>query len=210
MFHNIAETFRFIAKGGVLMIPIIFCSVLALAIIIERLYSLHQAQINTQEFMARIREVLKRNKIMEAIQICEDTPGPIAQILKAGILKYDRGKDEIKEAIDDAGRHEVPRLEKYMNVLSTVTNVAPLLGFLGTVSGMIRAFMQIQEKGGVVNPGDLANGIWEALLTTAAGLAVAIPVLVVYNYLVSRVDGFVLEMERSSTDLVEILSDKPH
>jgi len=208
MFYNIAETFRFIAKGGVLMIPIIFCSVLALAIIIERIFALHQAQINTQEFMARIREVLKRNKIMEAIQICEETPGPIAQILKAGILKYDKGREAIKEAIDDAGRHEVPRLERYLNVLSTITNVAPLLGFLGTVSGMIRAFMKIQEKGGAANPGDLANGIWEALLTTAAGLAVAIPVLVVYNYLVSRVDGFVLDMERSSTDLVEILSEE--
>ncbi|MEA3368854.1 MAG: MotA/TolQ/ExbB proton channel family protein [Candidatus Ratteibacteria bacterium] len=208
MIHNIAGTFGFIAKGGILMIPIILCSVLALAIIIERFYSLHRAQINTQAFMARIREVLKRNKIMEAIQVCEDTPGPIAQILKAGILKYDRGKEEIKEAIDDAGRHEVPLLEKYFNVLATIIAVAPLLGFLGTVSGMIRAFMNIQEKGGAVNPGDLASGIWEALLTTAAGLSVAIPILVVYNYLVSRVDGFVLDMEKSSTDLVEILSEE--
>ncbi len=208
MIHNIAGTFGFIAKGGILMIPIILCSVLALAIIIERFYSLHRAQINTQAFMARIREVLKRNKIMEAIQVCEDTPGPIAQILKAGILKYDRGKEEIKEAIDDAGRHEVPRLEKYFNVLSTIIAVAPLLGFLGTVSGMIRAFMSIQEKGGAVNPGDLASGIWAALLTTAAGLSVAIPILVVYNYLVSRVDGFVLDMEKSATDLVEILSEE--
>lgn len=189
------------------MIPIIFCSVLAVAIIIERLYALHQAQIDTQDFMSRIREVLKRNKIMEAIRLCEATPGPIAQILRAGIIKYDKGKEAIKEAIDDAGRHEIPRLEKYLNVLSTVTNVAPLLGFLGTVSGMIRAFMQIQEKGGAVNPSDLANGIWEALLTTAAGLAVAIPVLVAYNYLVSRVDSFVLDMEKSSTDLIEILSE---
>ena len=208
MIHNIAGTFTFIAKGGVLMIPIILCSVLALAIIIERFYSLHRAQIDTQAFMARIREVLKRNKIMEAIQVCEDTPGPIAQILKAGILKYDKGKEEIKDAIDDAGRHEVPRLEKYFNVLSTIIAVAPLLGFLGTVSGMIRAFMSIQEKGGAVNPGDLASGIWAALLTTAAGLSVAIPILVVYNYLVSRVDGFVLDMEKSSTDLVEILSEE--
>lgn len=208
MIHNITGTFGFIAKGGILMIPIILCSVLALAIIIERFYSLHRAQIDTQAFMARIREVLKRNKIMEAIQVCEDTPGPIAQILKAGILKYDRGKEEIKEAIDDAGRHEVPRLEKYFNVLSTIIAVAPLLGFLGTVSGMIRAFMSIQEKGGAVNPGDLASGIWAALLTTAAGLSVAIPVLVVYNYLVSRVDGFVLDMEKSATDLVEILSEE--
>ena len=208
MIHNIAGTFTFIAKGGILMIPIILCSVLAMAIIIERFYSLHRAQIDTQAFMARIREVLKRNKIMEAIQVCEDTPGPIAQILKAGILKYDKGKEEIKEAIDDAGRHEVPRLEKYFNVLSTIIAVAPLLGFLGTVSGMIRAFMSIQEKGGAVNPGDLASGIWAALLTTAAGLSVAIPILVVYNYLVSRVDGFVLDMEKSSTDLVEILSEE--
>ena len=208
MIHNIAGTFGFIAKGGILMIPIILCSVLALAIIIERFYSLHRAQIDTQAFMARIREVLRRNKIMEAVQACEDTPGPIAKILKAGILKYDKGKEEIKEAIDDAGRHEVPRLERYFNVLSTIIAVAPLLGFLGTVSGMIRAFMSIQEKGGAVNPGDLASGIWAALLTTAAGLSVAIPVLVVYNYLVSRVDGFVLDMEKSATDLVEMLSEE--
>ena len=207
MFGNIIQTFQFVARGGILMIPILFCSVLALAIILERFYVLHQAQINTQEFMARIREVLKRNKIMDAVQLCEDTPGPIARILRAGIMKYDRSRQVIKEAIEEAGRHEIPVLEKYFGVLSTIITVAPLLGFLGTVSGMIRTFMKIQEKGGAVNPGDLASGIWEALLTTAAGLAVAIPIMVVYNYLVTRVDGFILDMEKSSTDLVEILSE---
>ncbi|MCM8779064.1 MAG: MotA/TolQ/ExbB proton channel family protein [Candidatus Omnitrophica bacterium] len=200
-----------IQKGGPVMYPIIFCSILSLAVVIERLYHLHRAKIDTQEFMDNIANILRRNRLRDALQKCEETPGPIAHILKAGILKQGRPREEIKEAIEDAALQEIPRLEKNLGILATVAHIAPLLGLLGTVTGMVRAFQVVQEKSASlnpINPGDLAGGIWEALLTTVAGLVVAIPTFVVYNYLVSRVDGFILEMERSATELVNLLTEE--
>ena len=201
----------FMAKGGPIMWPILICSVLAFGILIERLISIRKEQIDTKSFMEQISKSLKRNKIMEALDLCDKTQGPIANILKAGILKHDRPRNEVREAIEDAAIHEVPRLEKNLPVLATIAHIAPLLGLLGTVTGMVNAFQVIESKASAlnpVNPGDLAGGIWEALLTTVFGLCVAIPAFVAYNYLVSRVDGFVLDMERSATDLLNILSEK--
>ena len=200
-----------IQKGGPLMYLIILCSIMAFAVLLERLYHLYRARINTNKFMEEIVNVLRRNRIMEALDICDKTPGPIANILKAGIMKHDRSRPEIREAIEETALYEVPRLEKNLGVLATVAHITPLLGLLGTVIGMVRAFQVIQDKATLlqpVNPGDLAGGIWEALITTVAGLAVAIPTYVVYNYLVSRVNGFVLDMEKSATDLVNILTQK--
>lgn len=202
---------EFMQKGGMIMWPILFCSVVAFAIVIERMISLRRMQIDTKSFMEQISKSLKRNKVMEALDACERASGPIANILKAGILKHDRPRNEIREAIEDASIHEVPRLEKNLPVLATVAHVSPLLGLLGTVTGMVAAFQVIESKASSinpVNPGDLAGGIWEALLTTVFGLCVAIPTYVAYNYLVSRVDGFVLDMERSATDLLNILGEK--
>ncbi len=201
----------FMMKGGPIMWPILICSVLAFGILIERLISLRKEQIDTQLFMEQISKSLKRNKVMEALDFCDKTDGPIANILKAGILKHDRPRSEVREAIEDAAIHEVPRLEKNLPVLATLAHIAPLLGLLGTVTGMVNAFQVIENKATAlnpVNPGDLAGGIWEALLTTVFGLCVAIPAYVAYNYLVSRVDGFVLDMERSATDLLNILGEK--
>ena len=203
--------FELIQKGGPVMYPIILCSILAFAIVIERLYHLYKAKIDTKEFMNNIEITIKRNRIAEAIKICDETPGPIAHIVKTGILKHDRTKQEIRESIEDAGHLEVPRLEKHLSLLATIAHISPLLGLLGTVTGMVRAFQVIQEKSvsfNTVSPGDLAGGIWEALLTTVAGLSVAIPTVVAYNYLVNRVDEFVLDMERSATEVINILSQK--
>jgi biopolymer transport protein ExbB len=202
---------EFMQKGGPIMWPIFLCSVISFAIVIERLIRLRQEQIDTKAFMEQISKSLKRNKIMEALDLCDRTSGPISAILKAGILKHDRSRNEIREAIEDASIHEVPRLERNLPVLATVAQVAPLLGLLGTVTGLVKAFQVIESKATAlnpVNPGDLAGGIWEALLATTFGLCVAIPTYVAYNYLVSRVDGFVLDMERSATDLLNILGDK--
>jgi len=198
-----------IQKGGPLMYLIILCSIVALAVIIERFYHLYRARINIDKFMESITNTLKRNRIMEAIDLCEKTPGPVAHIIKAGILKHDRSRQELKEAIEDAGICEVPRLEKNLGALATIAHISPLLGLLGTVTGMVKAFQIIQEKASAfhpVSPGNLAGGIWEALITTCAGLIVAIPTFVAYNYLVSRVKGFIVEMDRAATELVNILS----
>ncbi len=205
---NVSDYFLvdIIFKGGILMWPIMMCSVVGMAITVERIIALRRADIDTREFMDIMRQVLRQNRIREAIEICDETDAPVSRIMKAGILKNNRSKDDIREAIEDAGRFEIPRLERYLSALATCANIAPLLGLLGTVSGMIKAFAQIQNKRGQVNPSDLAEGISNALVTTAAGLTVAIPMLVIYNYLVTRVDNMVVEMELSSSELIELLT----
>lgn len=196
--------------GGPVMWPILLCSIFALAVIIEKFWHLNRIKIDTEKFLNSILEKIKRHEIKEAIQICDNTKSPISNILKSGILKYDRPKPQIKEAIEDAALYEVPRLEKNLPSLATLAHISPLLGLLGTVTGMVRCFQTIQAKSTAfrpVSPGDLAGGIWEALLTTVFGLIVAIPAYVAYNYLVARVNSFILEMERASTELVNFLTE---
>ncbi len=200
--------FDIIHKGGPLMYLILLCSVFSLTVFIERFIHLYRAGIDTEKFLQKVKEIIKINNIRAAINLCEETPGPIAHIFKSGLSKYDRNREEIKQSIEDAGLHEVPRLQRNINMLATIAHITPLLGLLGTVSGMIGAFQMIQQRsasGIVVNPGDLAGGIWEALITTAAGLVVAIPTYVAYNYLVSKVNNLVIEMEESSKELINIL-----
>ncbi|MDD3726189.1 MAG: MotA/TolQ/ExbB proton channel family protein [Candidatus Ratteibacteria bacterium] len=194
-----------IVKGGVIMVPIILAGILTLAIIIERLLSLKNNEIDNEKFIKDIEELLKRRKIKEALQLCDEQDKPVPRVIKAGLLKSDRSREEIKEAIDDAANHEIPVLEKYLAIIATIATIAPLLGLLGTVTGVIKAFMVIESKGGLVSPGELAGGIWEALVTTVAGLTVAIPAYLAYNYFVSRVNNIILQMEKSATRLIDIL-----
>ena len=198
--------YELISKGGVIMWPIFVCSILALAIAIERFYSLRRTATAAREFMDQIRAALRQNRIQEAVQTCDETNAPIARIVKAGLLKHNRSKEDIREAIEDAGHLEIPRLERHLAGLATCASVAPLLGLLGTVQGMIKCFATIENKQGLVNPSDLAEGIGNALITTFAGLIVAIPTLVAYNYFVSRVENLVVEMEISSSEVVDILT----
>ncbi len=196
--------------GGPVMWPILLCSIFALAITLEKFWHLHKISIDTQEFLQKIMNKMKRHETKEALQICDNTKSPIANILKAGILKYDRPRPQIIEAIEDASLYEIPRIEKNLTALATIAHVSPLLGLLGTVTGMVRCFQIIQAKATSfhpVSPGDLAGGIWEALLTTVAGLIVAIPTFLAYNYLVSRINHFILEMEKASTELVNFLTE---
>ena len=194
-------------KGGPLMYLILACSLLGLAVFIERIIHFQRAQIDTDKFLTGLRNVLKKKNMIEAVTICSDTPGPVASVLKSGILKYGKSREAIKEAIEDAATHEIPRLEKNLIILATIAHITPLLGLLGTVLGMIKAFMVIQMKAGLVNPSDLAQGIWEALITTAFGLSVAIPSYMAYNYLVSRVRTFITDMERASSEIVNLLDE---
>ncbi|MEW5758064.1 MAG: MotA/TolQ/ExbB proton channel family protein [Candidatus Omnitrophota bacterium] len=194
-----------IIKGGVVMWPIILCSVLAFAIILERLIYFSLIKIDGDNFLNLIKDKLIKHQIREAIDICDRTPSPIAKILKAGILKYDHNKEDIREAIEDAASFEIPNLEKNLSFLATLAHISPLLGLLGTVTGMVRCFQTIEAKAVAVNPVDLAGGIWEALITTVAGLIVAIPAYVAYNFMVTKVKHYIVEMERSSTELVNFL-----
>lgn len=196
----------FMRDGGILMWPILLVSVVALGISVERFISLRRASIDTRAFMDTVRQVLREGQTEEAILLCDQTDVPISRILRAGVLKHRRPKADIRDAIEDAGNLEIPRLERYLSALATCATVAPMLGLLGTVQGIIMAFAQIQNKRGQVSPSDLAEGISTALYTTAFGLAVAIPVLVVYNYFVTRVENMVVEMEITSSELVDLLT----
>ena len=192
-------------KGGYVMYPIMLGSIVALAVIIERFVNLREAKVIPKDFFARIKGLLLEGHINEALSICSKSNKPIAKIIEAGIMKYYFGRDEIKEAIEDAGRHEIAFLEKYLNLLSMIAAVEPLLGLLGTVTGMIKVF-NVLSAGGIGQAEQLAGGIGEALITTAAGLAIAIPTLVFHNLFSERADRLILKMEKSSMELTEILS----
>lgn len=201
---------RLFLSGGPIMWPILLSSIFAFAIIIEKFWHLYKIKIDTQDFLSKILNKMKQHEVKHALQICDNTKSPVAHILKAGILKYNRSRPQIIEAIEDASLYEVPKLEKNLPMLATIGHIAPLLGLLGTVTGMVRCFQTVQAKATSlhpISPGDLAGGIWEALLTTVAGLVVAIPTYVAYNYLVSRINSFVLEMEKASTELVNFLTE---
>jgi biopolymer transport protein ExbB len=195
----------YIMKGGVIMIPIVLCSVLALGIILERLWSLRRKSILRYDLLHRIEDLLREQKIPEATTLCKRHPSTMTRILLVAILNYDRPKAEIKEMIEDHGRQEVPLLERYLGFLGTIASISPFLGLLGTVVGLLKVFEAIAQAGGVTNAAILSEGIHNALITTVAGLCVAIPSLVAYNYLTRMVEGLVLEVERVSLRLLNIL-----
>lgn len=199
--------FSVLAKGGWLMIFIGIFSLIAVGIFIERMMVLRKAKINLNAFLLKIRQYVGKNDFESALELCSRTPGPISKVLEKGIQSHTQSREEIKDTIESAGRAEIYQLEKGFAALATIAGVAPLTGFLGTVTGMIQAFMRIQELGGNVNATVLAGGIWEALITTAAGLLVGILTLLAYNYLVTKVQRLVFELEISSTNLLEVLTN---
>ncbi len=194
-------------NGGWLMWPILLASIIAVAIIIDRFLVIKKAKLNVPAFMVRIRSMLKKKDVEGAISYCMTEKSPTANIIRKGLRKYKLGHERVREAIDNAGKQEVSKLEKGLSVLATISGVAPLLGFLGTVTGMIQAFMRIQDLQGSANPSDLAGGIWEALITTAFGLAVGIIAFTFYNYLLSAINKLVGDMELISNDVVDVIEE---
>lgn len=198
-----------LAHGGPVLWLILISSAVAVAVFVERFLHCHRAQINSLEFLNGVRTVLKRDNVVEALSICDATPGPVARLVKTAILNREHGRERVREALEEAGLAEVPRLEEKLNLLATIAQLAPLLGLLGTVLGFIQTFMRMQEAGLHAHVGLLATGVWQALVCAAAGLAVAIPAHAAYNYLVSRVNSIVLDMERAATEIVNIVTDTP-
>jgi len=186
---------------------ILAASATAIAVFIERLLFYHRAQINSTEFLNGVRNVLKRDNIVEAIAICDATPGPVARLVKIAVLNRDKGREGIRAALEDAGFLEVPRLEAKLNLLATIAQIAPLIGLLGTVLGMIDVFRSIEQLGLQAHVGLLSTGVWKALICSASGLALAIPCYAGYNFLVSRVNSIVLDMEQVSTDILNIVAE---
>ena len=197
--------FDLMVEGGVLMIPILVLFLISIYVIVERWSALSRSHTDTAPFLNTIEQMLKSAKQGEAIAYCEDFDKPLARIIKAGIKRLGRPIRDIEDAIDNAGKKEIFFLEKRMNWLATIAGVAPLIGFTGTVTGMIEAFMDIQSLQGNVNPSALAGGIWEALITTAAGLIVGLIAFGFYNFLLGKINRSIFELENASADFIDLL-----
>lgn len=197
-----------ILKGGILIYPMILLSIIGLAVFLERFFAIKKATINSRAFLNKIKVLVMNNQLEEAIQVSSQIDAPVAHVLNGILKRRNLSYEEIKDSVETEANLQIYQLEKYFNVLGTIAAVSPLIGFLGTVTGMIRTFMAIEAHAGQVEPAILAGGIWEALITTAVGLVIGIPALIAYNYLVSKVEKFVFEIQQSSLDLLEIILNK--
>ncbi len=189
------------------MYPILICSILSLAIFLEKLWVLRIKKIIPPRFVVDIEHMLRSEKINESINLCKETDTPLSRILLQGIKNYGKRREEIKEIIEEVGKREAAYLDKYVETLGTVASVATLLGLLGTISGMIKIFSVIAHHQ-VVNPSMLAGGISEALYTTAAGLSVAIPTIIFYRYISNKSDSLILEMEEYCLRMTELIKER--
>ncbi len=192
-------------KGGPFMWPILGLLVFGLAICLERIYTLTKSTLATRKFIPKLKEALEEGGIKKAMQVCEETPGAVAEIFHAGLSRSKYGVESVEKAIENAGTVETAFLERGMIWLSTVVVIAPMLGFSGTVAGMIKAFANI-EAANNISPAIVAGGISEALLTTLFGLIVGMIIQFFYNLFTSRIDKIIIDMEENSIDLVDSIS----
>lgn len=196
--------FELVQAGGWLMLPIIACSVIAMAIIVERFWMLRVRRVLPRHLVAQVWNWVRNHQLDAARLTTLRAGSPLGRILAAGLVNLQHNREIMKEAIEDSGRHVVLELERYLNTLGTIAAITPLLGLLGTVVGMIEVFNAITTQG-VGNPGALAGGISQALITTAAGLSVAIPALMFYRYFRGKVDMLVVRMEQEATKMIEVM-----
>lgn len=206
---NSYELLTLFADGGLMMYPLIICSLIALGVIIAKAWTLFVAHRDTVTVIERVEEAAMAGRIEDAAEIASETPGPAAAILLAGLKRIQNrtlNEGELEQAVSTTGTIELGFLERGLVILATIANVAPLMGFLGTVAGMILAFAAI-ETAGDVDPSLVAGGIKVALLTTAAGLAIAIPVNIGYNFFVTRIDKLIVDMEQSTQKILNIAWD---
>ncbi len=195
-------------KGGWVMIPILLLSVIAVFLVVERLYTLRKSGMrNSPDLLLQIRDYIKMGDIRGSIAYCQRQSSPIGRILIRGLERLGRPISDIQDAVQAAGKYEAYNLTKRTDLLASIAGIAPMLGFLGTVFGMISAFQQIQNLQGNVNPSVLAGGIWEALVTTGAGLAVGIIALFFYNFLLNRINRVITNMELAATEFIDLLQE---
>lgn len=199
---------EFLAKGGILVGPILLCSVLALAIFLERLIRFARVRIRSFGLAEKVAQYVRNGEDKQAIEMVIGVDSPMGRVLTHALDVKDQGREILETVIAHATDEEVRFLSRYLQALATIGNIAPLLGLLGTVLGMIKAFMIIQQMGGKVNAAVLAGGIWEAMLTTALGLAVALPTMVVHSYLISRVDRFEAQLQDGTVAFIKAMGKR--
>ncbi|MFU8769287.1 MAG: MotA/TolQ/ExbB proton channel family protein [Desulfotignum sp.] len=189
---------EFLSKGGILVVPILFCSVLVLAIFCERIIRYAVNRRRGKDIENKVAKLIVEGRVEDAVTLSRQSNSPMGRILEKAIQARDLDNDMLESVIVNATENEVRDLSVYLQALATIGNIAPLLGLLGTIIGMIKAFMVIQDMGGKVNAAVLAGGIWEAMLTTALGLAVALPTMVAHSYLVAKVDKYEARLQNGS------------
>ena len=195
-----------LSQGGWTLALIGLCSLVSLAVALERMFSLRESRVVPKPLVDEVKRELSRGRATEALELCQKSWHPVSRVLEAGILRFRRPRNEIKEAIENAGRQEVEMLEKNLDLLAFLANIAPLLGLLGTVLGLIRIFGVLEGIKNIGEPGVLAGGVAEALINTAAGLAVAIPAMLFHHQLARRAQRFMLRMEKVAAEVLEILT----
>lgn len=200
-----AFSYNVFAKGGPVMWLLVLLGVIGLVIFVERVLFLHRAQIRSTEFLNGIKNLLQKGRTMEALTLCEETPGPVARMVSAGLRHSSDDEGAMKFAIQEAALAELPRLERRVSALAAIAQIAPLFGLLGTLLGMIKTFWLFNQGGNYATPTVLAGGMWEALLTAAAGLVIAIPAHLSRHFLAARVRVLVQDMEWVGNELMRYL-----
>lgn len=193
------------ARGGPIMWVLLVLSITSLTVFLERLFHLHRAQINYQSFLDGLYVILGNRNFAEAVSICDDESGPVAALARAAVLRHDAEPHELQQAVDSEALNEAARLESRVGYLAVTAHLAPLLGMLGTVLGLITSLIDMESQAPLVHSGALSSGLWQALLTTAFGLAVAIPAYAAYHFLLRRVDHILLDMDRALGELLVFL-----
>ena len=201
--------FYLMQRGGPLMGVLFFCSIVALGVFVERMVYYKRSRMNVNEFLSGVLALVRRQSYLEAIARCDEGHGPIVRVVRTAIYKRHLPPTELREVVREIAQLEIPQLEANVSLLGTIGYVAPLLGLLGTVTGMVEAFVQINRTSGTASVGELSQGIYTALITTAAGLVVAIPCYVAHNLLVAQVHGMVADMERAGIETIHTLTDLP-
>lgn len=203
----IPRTPGFLGRFGIMLLPLLAVSATMLIVILDRYLLYHRERINLAEFLAGVRNVLRRDNVVEALSICDATPGPVARLVKAAVLARDGGRERVIEAMEEVGMSEVPRLEARLNVLATIGQIAPMIGLLGTLFGFIGVFEDLQQSGGFAASASLFHHLWQALYSAAGGLAIAIVSQTAYNFLVGQVNTIALDMEKASAEAIRLVTD---
>jgi biopolymer transport protein ExbB len=196
-----------ISKGGPLMWLLLACSFLSVGIFAERFFLFHRATINVGDFLQGLANLIGKKNYAEALHECAGTPGPVARVIHAAVIRHESPREQLKDIVQEAGQLEVPRLERYLSVMMTIAYIAPLIGLLGTVIGLVDTFMAFNAVGGNATTMDLSKGVYEALVTSAAGLVVAIPTFILFSYLSTYAKTLMHDMERGGIEIVNIICD---
>lgn len=204
------EILSWFDRGGIVMYPILLCSVAAVYIVFERMLNFRGAKPPSGAFQIKLRKVLEGRDVRMAQELCIQEKSPVGRIVGAGLEKVHHGPMRVRQAMEDQGREELTQLERHLGILASIAGIAPMIGFLGTVTGLISAFQSVATTAGQPSPVDLADGIWEALVTTVFGLAVGIPAAAAYNYLVNQIHAISGMFERIARDSLDAIEESIH